>query len=129
MTLYSVAIALHVLVAVLAVGLVGAIPVTARLAEGPSAESLLRRLLRAVQAGLGAMVITGVLLDVAASGAFHRTTWFKASILLLVVLGFSLGRARAALRRGALATIERWGWVMCASVGLITLLMQTKVLP
>ena len=138
--LYSVCIAVHVLVAVLAVGLVGAIPITARLARqsGAGAEGILKRLLRTVQAGLGAMVITGILIDVAASGAFHGAVWFKASIGTLLVLGFSLGRTRGILRRGfapgatpdtTLRQVEGWGWVMLASVGVITILMQTKLGP
>jgi hypothetical protein len=119
MQLYAVAIAVHVLVAVLGIGLVGAIPVTA-------------------QVGLLVMLLTGVLIDLSVAGAFHRTGWFKASIALFVVVGVSLGRARAALRpalapggvrRDAFGRVERWGWAMCASVALVTLLMQTKLLP
>jgi hypothetical protein len=141
--LYAVAIAVHVLVAVLAIGLVGAIPLTARLArqsEGllAGSENILGVLLRAVQVGLSAMFLTGVLLDVSAAGAFHRTGWFKVSVAALVFVGISLTRARAALRRGfapggvresALRRVERWGWAMCASVALITVLMQTKPIP
>ncbi len=64
--------------------------------------------------------------------------WFKASIAVLAVIGFSHARARVALRKGfapggapevALAAVERWGWTMCASVAVITLLMQMKPLP
>jgi hypothetical protein len=141
--LYAVAIAVHVLAAVLAVGIVGAIPLTARLArlsEGQLAATgrILGALLRAVQVGLAVMFLTGVLLDVSVSGAFHRTSWFKVSIALLALVGISHARARAALRRAvapgsahneALRRLEQWGWAMCASVALITLLMQTKLLP
>jgi hypothetical protein len=130
--LYTVAIVVHVLVAVLAIGLVGAVPITARLARRSAgqlvgAERILGALLRAMQVGFAVMVVTGVLIDVSASGAFHRTVWFKASIAVLVVIGFSHARARAALRRGnALDRVEQWGWAMCASVALITILMQMK---
>ena len=135
MTLYAVAIVVHVLVAVLAIGLVGAIPITARLARLSAGQlavpaRLLETLLRAMQLGFTLMLLTGVLLDVSAAGAFHRTGWFKASIGVLVVIGFSHARARAALRRGnELERVEQWGWAMCASVALITLLMQWKPFP
>jgi hypothetical protein len=134
--LHAVAIAVHVLAAVLAVGVVGAIPITARLgqqAAGATAatEGILRALLRATQLGLGVMLLTGVLLDFSVAGGFHKMRWFQLSIVVLVVLGAALGRARAALRRGgadALPQVERWGWVVCASVAVITLLMQCKPL-
>jgi hypothetical protein len=132
MMLYAVAIVAHVLVAVLAIGLVGAVPLTARLARRSAvpfagAETLLGALLRATQVGFALMVLTGVLLDLSAAGAFHRTGWFKASIVALAVTGFAHARARTALRRAnALAIVERWGWAMCASIAVITILMQMK---
>jgi hypothetical protein len=143
MIVYTLVVAIHVVVAVLAIGLVGAIPLTARVARqsvGPSAESerALGVLLRTMQVGFLIMVVTGVLLDVWAAGAFHRTGWFKASIAVLLVIGFSHARARAALRRSlqpggvrelALSRVERWGWTMFAAVALITILMQAKPLP
>jgi len=142
-TLYTVALALHGLVAVLAIGLVGAIPIAARAARRSEADfggssALLATLLRVVQLGLGVMFFTGALIDFAAAGAFHRTGWFKLSLALFVVIAISLGRARAALRRGlasadvrraALDRVERWGWATCASVALVTLVMLTKPLP
>ena len=104
MTLYLVAIAIHVVVAVLGIGVVGAVPLTARLARKGgtlgSPEGLLGALLFAMQVGFFAMLLTGVLLDV------------------------SMGA-----REAALASVERWGWTMCAGVAVITLLMQTKPLP
>jgi hypothetical protein len=141
--LYAISICIHVLTAVLAVGLVGAIPLTARMArqsarELAGVERILAALLLAMRAGVAVMVLTGVLLDLSASGAFHRTGWFKASIAVLVFLGVSLVRTHVALRRGfasggarenALGQVERWGWAMCASVALIAILMQMKPLP
>jgi hypothetical protein len=141
--LYIVAIALHVVVAVLAIGVVGAVPVTARIARQSEdrfegGERVLGVLLRITQLGFVLMLVTGVLLDLSMAGAFHRTGWFKASIAVLLVVGFSHARARAALRSGlapggsheaALTRVERWGWAMCAAVALITILMQTKPLP
>jgi hypothetical protein len=128
---------------VLPIGLVGPIPPTARVARRSKGqiegrERILGALLRAIQVGLFAMLLTGVHLDVSAWGAFHRTGWFKASIAVLAVIGVSLARARAALRRGfalggvrddALGRVERWGWAMFASVALVTILMQMKPVP
>jgi hypothetical protein len=79
-----------------------------------------------VQLGLGAMLLTGILLDWSAAGGFHRMTWFQVSMAVLVVLGISLGRARAALRHHELRRVEQWGWAMCAAVAVVTLLMQVK---
>jgi hypothetical protein len=122
------------------VGLVGAIPLTARLlrgAAGTGGERLLDVLLRSTQLALVAMALTGVLLDLSVAGAFHRTAWLRISIVVFVAIGFSVGRARATLRKArasgqvqdeALARVERWGLVMCVGVALITLLMQTKPL-
>jgi hypothetical protein len=142
MMLYVVAIAIHVVVAVLAIGVVGAVPLVARLARKDgtmaSPERLLGALLRVMQLGFFAMLLTGILLDISMDGAFHRTTWFKVSIAVLAIIGFSHARARVALRKGfapgggrevALANVERWGWTMCAAVAVITLLMQMKPLP
>jgi hypothetical protein len=127
--LYACAIAVHVVVAVLAIGLVGAIPLTARLArQTAGAAALLRALMRVLQVGLATMVLTGGLLDFAVAGGYHHMRWFRASMALLVFLGFSTGRARAALRRDELRGVERWGWAMCASVAAITVLMQLKPL-
>ena len=141
--LHSAALVVHVLVAVLGIGLVGAIPVTARVARRSKGElfgidAVLGTLLLTVQFGMLAMLLTGVLLDLSVAGAFHRTGWFKASIALVAVIGVSLARARTALRlalepggvrRVALGRVERWGWAICASVALVTILMQAKLLP
>ena len=140
--LYVTSIAIHVVVAVLAIGVVGAVPLVARLARKgdtlSSPDRVLGALLRVMQLGFFAMLLTGILLDVSMDGAFHRTTWFRASVAVLAVIGFSHARARLALRKGfapgggrevALAKVERWGWTMCAAVAVITLLMQVKPLP
>jgi hypothetical protein len=141
--LYVVAITMHVLCAVLAIGLVGAVPLVARFARRSTVElagaaRILGALLRAMQVGFVVMVVTGGLIDLSAGGVFHRTGWFKASIVVLLAIGASHARARAAVRRAfapggdpapALARVERWGWAMCAGVALMTILMQMKPLP
>jgi len=141
--LYTITITFHVVVAVVGIGLIGGVPLTARLARqgpGPHAESerVLGALLRATQIAFFAMVATGVLLDVSAHGAFHRAGWFQASIAVLAVNGLAHARARSALGKGsppggsreaALHRVERWGWTMCAAVAVITVLMQWKPFP
>lgn len=130
--LHDVALAVHVLTAVLAVGLVGAIPLTARLARRSQGElaavgAALPALMRTVQIGLAVMFLTGVLLDYSVRGAFHQMVWFKAAVALFVVIGFAFGRTRTALRGSSLASVERWGWAMCGGVALVTIVMQTKL--
>ena len=122
--LYLASVALHVMTAVLVIGLIGAVPLAAR----SGAERLVGILLRTTQFGFLGMVITGILLDVSSGGNFHRASWFKASIVVLVLAGAAHARARAALKRNALQAVERWGWAMCAAIAVITFLMQTKPL-
>jgi hypothetical protein len=95
-------------------------------------------LLRYTLASLVIVGLSGVLLEVAARGAFHSAVWFKGSVALYVILGFSHGRARRALRKGlgagtdasarlaSLRSVERWGWAMCAAASGIALLMVVK---
>ena len=139
MSLYVVAIGLHVLIAVLGIGMAGAIPVTAHLLRGSAAaaDRVLGALLRATQLAFAGMLVTGVLIDVSVSGAFHQTTWLKLCVPVFVVIGFAFARARATLRKArasgkveeaALLRIERWGLLMCAGIAVVTLLMQTKPL-
>ena len=126
--MYETAVVLHVLVAVLLIGLCGAIPVVARAALVGS-ERILGTLVRALQIGLLAMLLTGVLIDVSVAGAFHATGWFRGSVALWIVVGICVGRTRGALRRGALPRVERWGWITCVAVALVTILMRAKFLP
>ena len=77
----------------------------------------------------------------AAGGAFHSAPWFRASVGLYLLLGFSHARARRAQRNGlvpgadpettlaALRKIERWGWAMCAAASGIALLMVVRPSP
>jgi hypothetical protein len=152
---YAATVALHVVVAVVGVGMLGAIPIVARAARmaaktsGPSAPAgaPLDALFHWTRVSLATMAITGILLDVAVAGAFHTSTWFRASGALVVVLAVSHARARAAWRSAAnasgasaapgadatesarcaaLSRVERLGWTMCATVALIAILMEVK---
>jgi hypothetical protein len=150
MMVFVLVLAAHVIVAVVGTGLVGAVPIVARLARRggqglASKRALLEVLLRVTRWGLAIMAVTAVLLDLAAGGAFHAAGWFRASGALFVLLGFSHARARAALRKGrgadpandgdasrdedTLRRIERWGWTMYATVALLAALMALKPFP
>ncbi|APR79618.1 Hypothetical protein A7982_04965 [Minicystis rosea] len=142
MSLYTVMLALHVITAVSGAGLLGAIPIAARSARraGPSASSgaTLEALLRYTRVSFFLLLATGAAIDFSVNGAFHGTGWFRASFALLVLVGFSHGRARAALKRGlaptgdpeaSLRSVERLGYAMCAAVALIVVLMEVKPLP
>jgi hypothetical protein len=142
--LYPITLALHAIVAVLGMGLVGAIPIVARSGRTtddrswPVADAkvrLLDALFRATRWSLVAMGVTGILMDFEVGGAFHSSTWFRAAGVLFVLLGFSHARARAALRGGLaaggasdafLGRVERWGWAMCGLLALIVVDMEIK---
>jgi hypothetical protein len=145
MSLFALILSVHAISAVLGVGLLGAIPITAAFVRrrGPAAageSALIATLLRYTLANLVIVGLSGVLLEVAARGAFHSALWFQGSVALYLVLGFSHGRARRALRKGlgagadpgttlaSMQSVERWGWAMCTAAGGIALLMVVKPL-
>lgn len=81
------------------------------------------------------MLVSGLLLDVLARGAFHGLWWFRGSVILLLATGALHGRARRALRLGAgsderpalwMARIEYSAYGMCVLIGAITVLMEMK---
>ena len=101
----------------------------------PEAASWIRPLLRCSVASLAAMLVSGLLLDVLARGAFHGLWWFRGSVILLLATGALHGRARRALRLGAgsderpgawMARIEYSAYGMCVLIGAITVLMEMK---
>lgn len=138
--LYTAVLAVHVLVAVLGLGSVTSIAVVAatiRRAGCASTEgsAWLGPLLRSSVFSLAAMLITGILLDLAAGGAFHGMWWFRVSALLLVATGALHARARRAIRQGlakenggeaVLRRVEHTAYGMCALIASITVLMEVK---
>ncbi len=81
------------------------------------------------------MLVTGILIDVAAAGAFHEQWWFRGSAVLLVLTGVLNGRARRVVRRGlgpdagrdaALRGVERLAYGMSALIAAIAALMEVK---
>lgn len=140
MNLFAVAMALHILVAVMGVGLLGAIPLGARFARRAGVElsalaQWLKPLFRVVRVSLVLAVVTGVALEYAAGGVFHESLWFRASFALLVMAGVGQARSLSGLRRGldgtldrlrALKRIEYWGWTSAFAVSCIAVLMELK---
>jgi len=128
-------LSLHVVIAILGLGQLGAIVLTARIARrtGETAPGL-ARMLSTTQISSVAMLSTGVLLEVVAATGYHRGLWFRASGVLLLLALFSQARARVALRRAgqgasraqALADVERWSLTACGLVATIAVLMEIK---
>jgi hypothetical protein len=126
------------MVAVLGLGSVSSVAILAAAARkaGRGAVGLsvwLGPLLRYSALSLAAMLITGILLDLAAGGAFRGSWWFRGSALLLFATGALHGQARRALRSeplddgdAILKRVERIAYGMCGLLGAITALMEVK---
>jgi hypothetical protein len=139
-SLFTRTLVAHVLVAVLGLGSVVSIAIVAALARKDrrdSAEVLpwLIPLLRYSAFSLGAMLVTGILLDIAANGAFHGSWWFRGSALLLVATGALHGQARRTVRVSlaekansdtVLRRLERLAFAMCILIAGISVLMEVK---
>jgi hypothetical protein len=138
-TPFTSVLALHVVVAVLGVGSIASIAIVAgasRRAGRVTDEVLLTlgSLLRASGISLGVMLVTGVLLNLAAGNGFSATWWFRGSALLLVATGVLHGIARRTVRaapasadRGsALRRVEGLAYAMCALIAVIAVLMELK---
>ena len=139
-SLYASVLAVHVIVAILGLGSVASVALVASTARraGRGATDVvvwLGPLLRSSGISLGIMLVTGVLLDLAAAGAFHGAWWFRGSILLLVATAVLHAQARRAVRRplvteedrdAALRRVERIAYGMCALIAAITVLMEVK---
>lgn len=139
-SLYWPVLVLHVLVAVLGLGSTASVAIVATTARktGRGATDVVaavRPLLRYSALSLAAMLVTGLLLDLAMNGAFHNWWWFRASVLLLVVTGALHGQASRAVRSelvsndrtdAVLRKVERLSYTSCALIGMITVLMELK---
>jgi hypothetical protein len=140
MSWYTVAVVLHVVVAVLGVGQVGALAIAASSARRsgvalPQAATWITPLLRYTRASLAAMVGTGIWIDVAAGGVYHHAWWVRLSGILIALTFIFHRRAMATISKGvrgegdaaaAFRGVERAAWSMCGTVALITILMEAK---
>ena len=139
-SLYRLLVAAHAVAAVLGLGLITAVAIAASVAgrSRPAVNETLawlRPLLRYSAFSLAAMLVTGVLLDVAVSGAWSRTWWFRGSVLLLIATGALHGRTRAIVCKdlstgsgteAALLRVSRMAFGMCGLIAVITVLMEVK---
>jgi hypothetical protein len=137
---YIAVLAAHVLVAVLGLGSIASVAVVAATARRAGRASIevsawLGPLLRYSVFSLAAMLITGILLDLVAGGAFHRAWWFRVSALLLLATGALHAQARRTVRKGlakessrevVLRRVEHIAYGMCALIASITVLMEVK---
>jgi len=139
-SLFTPTLVAHVLVAVLGLGSVVSIAIVTSLARKgrrDAAEILpwLVPLLRYWAFSLGAMLATGILLDVAAKGAFHGSWGFRGPALLLVATGALYGQARRTGRlsfaekvnsESVLRRLERLAFAMCILIAGNSVLMEVK---
>ncbi len=127
----------HVAFAVLGSGLIAAIAIAARPSSAsamPIGPELLASLSRWASVGLALVFLTGAGIDLAASGAFHRTWWFRLAGLSMIVAGAMLGRMRAVLRRftsgpesrAELARVRALAIGACGVVAWIVVLMELR---
>ena len=137
MSLFAVALTIHVLAAILGLGPIVAMAFASarRPAEAPLAElrALMMRLSTWTSLGLGTLLLTGVLIEAASGGSFHGTWWFRLSFLLLIVLGALNGQVRRKLRRldvaraaDGLRSVSTLLWSMLAIVVVIAVLMTDR---
>jgi hypothetical protein len=134
MTVYAVTKLAHVLIAVLAIGLVTSGTILARASSGVPSIAL-RPVVRWAMVGILLMVASGLLLDYLLAGALHATRWFRIGIGWTIAAGVAVGyslrviaRARAgklgaehARRRVLLAS-----WVAFACVAATVAVMVRK---
>lgn len=129
MSLFDVARASHVVVAVLGLGCVAAVGIVARTAR-PLPSLAVARLLRFSRASLGLIILSGIVMNVCAHGGFHERWWFRlgalatfAAIGVLVVAGRALKADDAEQMR---VRLERCSLAGCALLAFVATMMELK---
>lgn len=131
MTAYAFTRLVHVLVAILGLGSITAGAMLARPSNGLTPIGL-RSLLRLASAAMGLVIVSGILLDYFASGAFHHANWFRFAMLATLACGVAVGYARRALGKAIAAKAEFPRavsgalWVGVALVAFIVVLMVRR---
>lgn len=136
---YQATLAVHVLVAVLGLGPVAAVAAMVPAPAGPTPSPLhliqLRRLVALASASLGLLIASGVLLVLFTQGLYTRMGWFRLSMVLVLLLGATLGMAGRWLRRvtpgadgssAALVRVRIAVRIGCALAAAVVLLMVAK---
>lgn len=121
---YGWVLSLHVIVAILGVGQLAALAVTAGRAEAGALFALIRN----TRLALATMFITGAALDFMSGGAFHERLWFRGSGILLIITGVLSWRVQKAARATQPGRVRALAWGMCGAVALITAMMELKPL-
>jgi len=125
----------HVVSAVLGVGSVGGVAVTAHAASraGTLGGTPIVPMLRLTSIGFALTFLTGAALDLAAGGAFHDRWWFRIAGISMVVAGVLLGilrrRARRAIAGDGAVSLPGLAWLAygaAAVVAWITTLMELR---
>jgi len=122
MSLYTVLLSVHVVVAMLGAGQLAALAVLSHRV----ASAQLSPLLRNARIALAILLTTGIALDVRAGGVWHEHVWFRGSAVLLVCTALLSAFAQRALRQQRVATVQRSAWTMCTAIAVITALMEWK---
>jgi len=127
MTLYAALRLVHVIVAVLGAGSIAAIALVSRKERPrPLAASSLPTLLAWASGSLAALLITGIWMDVEMRGVLHTALWFRASAIMLVLTGATLGIMRRQLAAGAVARVAVLTIIANALVLAIVVLMERR---
>ena len=135
MNIYTLTVALHVIIAVLGVGQLTALGVVAaRENAAPDAAKVALRTLGNLTTGvtgsLVAMLVTGLAAEWLSGWAYHGTWWFRIAFLLFLLVGACAGGVRKTLRGGdadpgkALARIRALAGIMVGLTAVIVALMQ-----
>jgi CDP-diglyceride synthetase len=138
MTLFALAISIHVVTAILGLGQVAAIVVLASSTpSGACADAgswtALDRLVLGTRWSIAIVLLSGVLLEYASGGAFHERWWFILSFFGVLVLGAINGimgrrlkKRESAGDQRTLKSVARSAWIMCALTAAIAVLMEVK---
>ena len=138
MTLYALAISIHVVTAILGLGQITAIVVLASdMSTGAPADggswTALHRLVLGTRWSLVIVLLSGALVEFASGGAFHERWWFILSFFGVLalgaingVMGRALKRRESAGSKRALERVVRGAWTMCALTAAIAVVMEVK---
>lgn len=134
MTVYAATKLAHVLIAVLAIGLVTAGTILARASSGVPPIAL-RPVVRLAMVGILLMLASGLLLDHLVAGALHATRWFRMGIGWTIAAGVAVSYSLRAIARASAGTLDAEharrrlllaSWVAFACVGAAVAVMVRK---
>lgn len=135
----SLAVALHVVTAILGLGQIAGMAVVASTHAGEATISqstwgAVERLVRGASWSLLVMIVTGILIAYLVGFEFYgKHLWLRASFAATLVVGALVGTLRRALKKRSelgearvMKRVATSAWIMCALVALIATLMELK---